>query len=76
MTREKHWHVATGLTGYGPDGSDGFDTADSLVDLVHLAAGELAKVSETRAQDLFERDPDLWAVVVSPWVMVQERGEK
>ncbi|AMB85826.1 hypothetical protein AWM79_11130 [Pseudomonas agarici] len=41
-----------------------------------LAAGELAKVSETRAQDLFERDPDLWAVVVSPWVMTQERVEK
>ncbi|NWB31645.1 DUF2288 domain-containing protein [Pseudomonas gingeri] len=41
-----------------------------------LAGGELAKVSETRAQDLFERDPGLWAVVVSPWVMIQERAEK
>ncbi|CAD5198254.1 DUF2288 domain-containing protein [Pseudomonas sp. FEN] len=39
-----------------------------------LASGELAKVSESRALDLFERDPTLWAVVVSPWVMIQERA--
>ncbi|WP_017906127.1 DUF2288 domain-containing protein [Pseudomonas asplenii] len=39
-----------------------------------LAGGALAKVSESRAQDLFERDPSLWAVVVSPWVMIQERA--
>ncbi|KPA92679.1 MULTISPECIES: DUF2288 domain-containing protein [Pseudomonas] len=39
-----------------------------------LATGALAKVSETRAQDLLERDPSLWAVVVSPWVMIQERA--
>ena len=39
-----------------------------------LASGELGKVSETRAHDLFERDPSLWAVVVSPWVMIQERA--
>ncbi|SDR96146.1 DUF2288 domain-containing protein [Pseudomonas fuscovaginae UPB0736] len=39
-----------------------------------LATGALSKVSETRAQDLFERDPSLWAVVVSPWVMIQERA--
>ncbi|MBV6750445.1 DUF2288 domain-containing protein [Pseudomonas chlororaphis] len=41
-----------------------------------LASGELAKVSESRALDLFERDPALWAVVVSPWVMIQERATK
>lgn len=41
-----------------------------------LASGELAKVSESRALDLFERDPALWAVVVSPWVLVQERATK
>ena len=41
-----------------------------------LASGELAKVSESRAVDLFERDPTLWAVVVSPWVMIQERATK
>ena len=40
-----------------------------------LAAGSLAKVSETQAQDFFTRDPQLWAVVVSPWVLIQERAQ-
>ncbi|MBU3057010.1 DUF2288 domain-containing protein [Pseudomonas indica] len=40
-----------------------------------LGAGQLAKVEETRAQDLLARDPSLWAVVVAPWVLVQERAE-
>ncbi|VVN87102.1 hypothetical protein PS691_01558 [Pseudomonas fluorescens] len=40
-----------------------------------LAGEELAKVSATRAQDLLERDPQLWAVVVSPWILIQERAQ-
>jgi hypothetical protein len=40
-----------------------------------LAADQVAKLSETRALDLFERDPELWAVVVSPWIMIQERAK-
>lgn len=40
-----------------------------------LAAKQLGKVEESRAQDLQARDPTLWAVVVSPWVLVQERPE-
>ncbi|WP_434680195.1 DUF2288 domain-containing protein [Pseudomonas sp. R1-18] len=39
-----------------------------------LASGQVAKVSETRAMDLVERDPTLWAVVVAPWVLVQDRA--
>ncbi|MBF7141497.1 MULTISPECIES: DUF2288 domain-containing protein [Pseudomonas] len=39
-----------------------------------LDAGEVAKVGEGRAADLLERDPELWAVVVSPWVVFQERA--
>ncbi|MBC3373955.1 DUF2288 domain-containing protein [Pseudomonas sp. SWRI92] len=39
-----------------------------------LDAGQLAKLSEARALDLFERDPQLWAVVVSPWILIQERA--
>ncbi|MDB6446230.1 MULTISPECIES: DUF2288 domain-containing protein [Pseudomonas] len=39
-----------------------------------LAAGHVAKLSETRALDFVERDPLLWAVVVSPWIMIQERA--
>jgi len=33
-------------------------------------------LSDSRAEDLLNRDPSLWAVVVAPWVLVQERAEK
>ncbi|WP_068830088.1 DUF2288 domain-containing protein [Pseudomonas sp. BMS12] len=39
-----------------------------------LQAGQVAKVDETLAQDYLQRDPELWAVVVSPWVLIQERA--
>lgn len=41
---------------------------------IWMEAGQVAKVSETRALDFFERDAQLWAVVVSPWVLIQERA--
>ncbi|NQD93196.1 DUF2288 domain-containing protein [Pseudomonas sp. CrR25] len=40
-----------------------------------LADGVLHKVDDSRAADLLARDPQLWAVVVAPWVLVQERLE-
>jgi len=40
-----------------------------------LTGGQLVKLEETRAEDLLARRPPLWAVVVAPWVLVQERGE-
>ena len=40
-----------------------------------LQAGVLSKVDEVCAQDLLVRDPKLWAVVVAPWVLVQERAK-
>ncbi|WP_313089667.1 DUF2288 domain-containing protein [Pseudomonas sp.] len=39
-----------------------------------LASGRLAKLEAEQARDWLERDPSLWAVVVAPWVLVQERG--
>lgn len=61
------------------------------LDLVHAAAGmakddkpQVAAWLEQRlleplpaeeAQDWCERNPELWAVVVRPWVLVQERGK-
>ncbi|MFJ3482023.1 DUF2288 domain-containing protein [Pseudomonas sp. NPDC090202] len=39
-----------------------------------LGSGEVGKVSESTALDLLERDPELWAVVVAPWVLIQERA--
>jgi hypothetical protein len=38
-----------------------------------LAAGLLNKADDSRAEDLLSRDPELWAVVVAPWVLAQER---
>lgn len=38
-----------------------------------LADGSLSRLSTERAQDWVSRAPDLWAVVVAPWVLVQER---
>jgi hypothetical protein len=39
-----------------------------------LSAGLLERVQSETAADFAARDPELWAVVVSPWVCVQERG--
>lgn len=39
-----------------------------------LAAGSISKVETDRAEDLLNRDPQLWAVVVAPWVLIQERA--
>ncbi|OLU22399.1 hypothetical protein BVH03_24525 [Pseudomonas sp. PA15(2017)] len=41
-----------------------------------LNAGRIAVLDDSLAQDLLTRDPSLWAVVVAPWVLVQERAEK
>jgi len=41
-----------------------------------LHGGQLSKMQPEQAQDWLERDPDLWAVVVAPWVLVQERVGK
>ncbi|WP_347506037.1 DUF2288 domain-containing protein [Pseudomonas anguilliseptica] len=38
-----------------------------------LAAGILSKADDSRAEDLLNRNPELWAVVVAPWVLAQER---
>src|SRR5690606_21499776 len=40
---------------------------------VWLADGQLQKVEESHALDYLQRDPTLWAVVVAPWVLIQER---
>ena len=38
-----------------------------------LADGSISKVEASLAEDLLARDPQLWAVVVAPWVLIQER---
>jgi len=39
-----------------------------------LASGMLERLQSDEAAGYVARDPELWAVVVSPWVLVQERG--
>lgn len=39
-----------------------------------LESGQLRKVEAEQAADFVARDPELWAVVVSPWVVIQERA--
>ena len=36
-----------------------------------LAAGAVSGVTDERSRQLFEENPDMWAVVVPPWVLVQ-----
>lgn len=39
-----------------------------------MDAGQLQVATDSRAADWAERNPDtLWAVVIRPWVLVQER---
>jgi hypothetical protein len=39
-----------------------------------LTAGEVRRTTVEDAEDWGRRDPALWAVVVAPWVLVQEPG--
>lgn len=40
-----------------------------------MTAGQVARASAEDARDWHARDPDLWAVVAAPWVLVQEPAE-
>jgi hypothetical protein len=46
---------------------------DKTVIESYLETDQLHPTSEDDARDWHKRDPDLWAVVVAPWVLVQER---
>lgn len=37
-----------------------------------MQEGRLGRMSDEQAADLHRRDPELWATVVRPWVLVQE----
>lgn len=38
-----------------------------------MQQGLLSRLDDATAKNFHERDPELWATVVSPWVLVQER---
>ncbi|WP_268797459.1 DUF2288 domain-containing protein [Pseudomonas huanghezhanensis] len=54
--------------------AEAFAENDEAAVAAWLGAGDVGKVAESRALDLLARDPALWAVVVAPWVLVQERA--
>ena len=39
-----------------------------------LTSGMVQRMQADQAADFSTRSPELWAVVVAPWVLVQERG--
>jgi hypothetical protein len=39
-----------------------------------LEAAKVEKVSDSRALALCEGAPQLWAVVISPWILIQDRA--
>lgn len=47
-------------------------SADNRVQVEQwMFAGKIAKVSDAQAQAWLDADAEVWAVVVSPWVLVQ-----
>ncbi|MBV2129207.1 DUF2288 domain-containing protein [Arsukibacterium indicum] len=38
-----------------------------------LAAGTVGRTTEQQAQQWFDNNTELWAVVISPWVLVQDK---
>lgn len=39
-----------------------------------MATAKVAKLDDATAADWHSRNPALWAVVVAPWILVQERA--
>jgi hypothetical protein len=50
-----------------------FANDDKLSVEVWINEGKVEHLGMHDAKDWGERDPELWAVVVAPWVVVQER---
>ena len=50
-----------------------FSADDKLRVADWLAAGTVGRTTEQQAQQWFDNNTELWAVVVSPWVLVQDK---
>ncbi len=51
-------------------------SADNKVQVADwLAAGSVGRTTEQQAQQWFDNNTELWAVVISPWVLVQDKPE-
>ncbi|MDD5391376.1 MAG: DUF2288 domain-containing protein [Thiothrix sp.] len=51
----------------------GFAADNSTAVQQWLSTQQISKLSDDNARDWVDRQPELWAVVVAPWVLVQER---
>jgi hypothetical protein len=75
--RDMQRYFASGAALYVAPGLDLVETAFQMsqdnATLIQqwMAAGQFGKVSDEQAKLWFEADAMLWAVVVSPWVLVQ-----
>ena len=48
-------------------------TADNKAQFQHwMGQGQVGEVSPDLARDWYDRNAELWAVVVAPWVLVQD----
>ncbi|HKK56462.1 DUF2288 domain-containing protein [Marinobacter sp.] len=51
-------------------------TVDNKARFEHwMAGGQVGEVTPSQARDWFENDAELWALVVAPWVLVQDRND-
>ena len=64
--------VDPGLDLVGVAESFALDQKDPIA--AWLEAGKVEKVSDSRALALCEGAPQLWAVVISPWILIQDRA--
>ncbi|WP_416192122.1 DUF2288 domain-containing protein [Neisseria sp. CCUG12390] len=74
-------HFARGAAVYVAPDLDLIETARLMADdntaklKPLMEQGRFGVVSEEQARDFFERNQDMWAVVVAPWVLVQPADE-
>lgn len=75
--RDMQRYFASGAALYVAPGLDlvevAFQMSEDNASLIAqwMGAGEFGKVTDEQARAWFEADAMLWAVVVSPWVLVQ-----
>jgi len=78
--KELQRFFASGAAIHVSDGLDlvevAFQMSQDNAELIQqwMVAGKLGKVTDEQAAAWFERDVLVWAVVVSPWVLVQPSG--
>ncbi|MCH2174312.1 MAG: DUF2288 domain-containing protein [Lentisphaeria bacterium] len=74
-------HFAAGMVLHLKDGHDlveiafqmSQDNTDFMAPLIE--AKKLAAVEDQQALDWYERDVDVWGIIVHPWIIVQENKE-